>query len=43
MTNFFLLSDNLQRSHYKSTKQLIGLGPCDLLYQDEGKLFEIIY
>lgn len=27
--------ENLQKSHFKSTKQLICLGPCDLLYYDE--------
>lgn len=29
--------EQLQKAHYKQTKQLIGLGPCDLLYYDEGE------
>ena len=31
--------EQLQKAHYKQTKQLIGLGPCDLLYYDEGRCF----
>ena len=27
--------ENLQKSHYKLHKQLIKLGPCQLLYYDE--------
>jgi hypothetical protein len=33
--------DALQKSHYKLNKVLVGLGPSDLLYYDEGKI--IIY
>lgn len=34
--------DQLQKTHYKQTKgELIGLGPCDLLYYDEVGFFNI--